>query len=127
MPALDSYDYALIRVVPRVERGEAINAGVVLYCRTRRFLAARVHLDPARLLVLDPTCSPDEIGRHLAVIPIIAAGDPAGGPIARLPQDARFHWLVAPRSTIIQPTPIHSGLTADPERELEELLQRLVM
>lgn len=126
MRALDSYDYALVRVVPRVERGEAINAGVVLYCRTRRFLDARVYLDHARLAALAPDCDPAEIERHLAVIPRIARGEESGGPIARLPMDARFHWLVAPRSTIIQPSAVHSGLTAAPEDELDDLLERLI-
>jgi hypothetical protein len=126
MPAPSSFDYAVIRVVPRVERGEFINAGIILFCRQRRFLRARVALDRARLAALAPTCDPDEVQRHLDVITLVAAGGPTAGPIGRLSQAERFHWLVAPRSTIIQPSPVHSGLSHDPAATLDQLFDELV-
>jgi hypothetical protein len=125
--ARSPFAYAIVRVVPRVERGEAVNAGVVLFCRPRRYLAARTHLDEARLRALDPACDPDEVRAHLAVIERIAAGDPSGGPIAALPRHERFHWLVAPSSTIIQPSPVHTGLTDDPATLLDHLVAILVL
>lgn len=126
MPARSSFDYAIVRVVPRVERGEFVNAGVVLFCRTRRFLAARIELDRARLAALAPWLDLSEIEQHLAIFPLVAAGGPQGGPIGLLPQADRFHWLVAPRSTIIQVSPAHAGLCDDPEAALEELVDVLV-
>ena len=120
------FQYAIIRVVPRVERGECLNAGVVLLCRPKRFLAARVGLDRARLAALAPGVDPETIETHLAAIEAIAEGDPAAGPIARLGQGERFHWLVAPSSTVIQPSEVHTGLCADPAVELEHLFERLV-
>ena len=125
MPALSSFDYAIIRVVPRVERGEFVNAGAILFCRAQRFLAARIELDPARLTALAPWLDVDDITRQLALIPRIAAGEDSD-PIARLPQAERFHWLVAPSSTIIQPSPVHSGLCADPAATLDHLLATMV-
>ncbi len=120
------FQYAIIRVVPRVERGECLNAGVVLLCRPKRFLAARVALDEARLRALAPEVDPTTIEEHLAAIERIAAGDAAAGPIARLGQGERFHWLVAPSSTVIQPSEVHTGLCDDPAIELEHLIDRLV-
>jgi hypothetical protein len=120
------FQYAIVRVVPRVERGECLNAGVVLLCRPRRFLAARVGLDRARLAALAPGVDPATIETHLAAIERIAAGDPAAGPIAQLGQGERFHWLVAPSSTVIQPSEVHTGLCDDPAAELEHLFERLV-
>lgn len=120
------FDYAIIRVVPRVERGEQINAGVVVSCPTAGYLGARVELDPARLRALAPDADLAEIEQALAIIPLIAAGDPKGGPIAALPRSERFHWLVAPRSAIIQPSVVHTGICDDPEAVLEQLLARLV-
>lgn len=120
------YSYALIRVVPRVERGECINVGVVLFARTRRFLAARVELDHARLRALAPDADLPLIDRHLANFLAIGAGDPAGGPLAALPPSERFHWLTAPRSTIIQTSPVHIGRCEDPEAALADLLDRYV-
>ena len=120
------FQYAIIRVVPRVERGECMNAGVVLLCRSRRFLAARVGLDVARLEALAPGIDPATIEEHLAAIERVAAGDPEAGPIARLGQGERFHWLVAPSSTVIQPSEVHTGLTEDPAVELDHLFERLV-
>jgi DUF3037 family protein len=120
------FQYAIIRVVPRVERGECLNAGVVLLCRPRRFLAARVELDRGRLAALAPAVDPAMIETHLAAIERIAAGDESAGPIARLGQGERFHWLVAPSSTVIQPSEVHTGLCDDPAAELEGLLTKLV-
>jgi hypothetical protein len=120
------FQYAAIRVVPRVERGELVNAGVVLFCRPRRFLGARTHLDERLLAALSPKCDPADVRPHLENVERIAAGDPNGGPIAQLPPSERFHWLVAPSSTIVQPGPVHTGLTDDPEGELERLFAQLV-
>jgi Protein of unknown function (DUF3037) len=122
----EPFQYAIIRVVPRVERGECLNAGVVLLCRPRRFLAARIGLDRERLRVLAPGVDPATIETHLAAIEAIARGDEAAGPIARLGQGERFHWLVAPSSTVIQPSEVHTGLCDDPVTELEHLFERLV-
>jgi Protein of unknown function (DUF3037) len=123
----DSFDYAIVRVVPRVERGEQINAGVILSCPTRDYLAARIALDAARLRALSPATDIAEVELALASIPKIAAGDPTGGPIAALPRSERFHWLVAPRSAIIQTSPVHTGLCHDPASALAQLLERLVL
>ena len=98
MPAPNSFDYAIVRVVPRVERGEFINAGAVLFCRTRRFLGAQIELDERRLLALAPNIDLEEVRRHLDAIPLICAGGPRAGPIGQLPLADRFHWIVAPRS-----------------------------
>jgi hypothetical protein len=120
------FQYAVVRVVPRVERGESLNAGVILLCRPKRFLAARVELDTARLAALAPDVDPATIGAHLEAIVRIARGDADAGPIASLGQGERFHWLVAPSSTVIQPSEVHTGLCDDPARELEHLFERLV-
>lgn len=122
-----SFDYAIVRVVPRVERGEQINAGVIVSCPTQRYLAARVALDRARLHALAPSSDADEIEAALAIIPRIAAGDPGVGPISALPRGERFHWLVAPRSAIIQTSPAHTGLCDDPGAALDQLFERLVL
>ena len=126
MTRREDFQYAIVRVVPRVERGECLNAGVVLFCRRRDFLAARVELDEAPLAALAPDCDPAEVRPHLEALARVAAGDPAGGPIAALEPSERFHWLTAPASTIVQPSAVHTGLTADPAAELEHLFQRLV-
>jgi len=120
------FQYAALRIVPRVERGEAVNAGVVLFCRPMRFLGARTQLDEALLAALSPGCDPKEISALLDTIERIADGSPDGGPIAALPASERFHWLVAPASTIVQAGPVHTGLTADPAGELDRLFTRLV-
>jgi hypothetical protein len=120
------FQYAVVRVVPRVERGESLNAGVILLCRPKRFLAARVELDTARLAALAPDVDPATIGGHLEAIVRIARGDADAGPIASLGQGERFHWLVAPSSTVIQPSEVHTGLCDDPAKELEHLFERLV-
>ncbi len=120
------FQYAIVRVVPRVERGECVNAGVVLFCRPRRFLAARVALDVARLRAVAPDVDLDGLRGHLDALERIAAGDPRAGPIAALPASERFHWLVAPSSTIIQCSAVHTGLSDDPAAELERLVTQLV-
>ncbi len=121
-----SFQYAIVRIVPRVERGETLNAGVILLCRPKRFLAARVALDADRLRAIAPEVDPATIETHLAGIQRIAAGDAAGGPIAALGQAERFHWLVAPSSTVIQPSEVHTGVCDDPADELDHLFDRLV-
>jgi hypothetical protein len=120
------YQYAIVRVVPRVERGERLNVGVVLLCRPRRFLGARVALDEARLRAVAPGLDPATVRPHLDAIERIATGDPSAGPIARLGQAERFHWLVSPASTIIQPSEVHTGLCEDPAIELDRLAAALV-
>jgi Protein of unknown function (DUF3037). len=127
VPVPSSFDYAVVRVVPRVERGEFINAGVVVFCLERRFLEARVVVDEARLKALWPEIDVELVRRHLEAIPKIAAGDFSAGPIAKLSQRERFHWLVSPRSTIIQVSPVHTGLCdEEPEGMLKELARRLL-
>lgn len=127
MPALSSFDYAVVRVVPRVEREEFINAGVILFCLERDFLAARVQLDEHRLRALWPDTDLDLVRHHLEAIPRICAGRPDAGPIARLTPRERFHWLVAPRSTILQVSSVHAGLCDQPERALDELFRQMVL
>lgn len=124
--APDPFTYALLRVVPRVERGEAINAGVVLYCQPRSFLAARTHLDPGRLRALDPDADVTGVRAALRAAECLCRGGAEAGPAAAEPPGRRFGWLVAPRSTVLQPGPVHTGLTADPEAEIDRLLARLV-
>jgi Protein of unknown function (DUF3037) len=121
-----AFDYAIVRVVPRVERGEFVNAGVILFSRTARFLDARVELDAARLAALDSSIDCDVVQSYLDAIPRICAGGPDAGPIGLLSQSERFHWLVAPRSTIIQTSPVHSGVHADLAAALTHLFEKLV-
>ncbi|HEY9421382.1 MAG TPA: DUF3037 domain-containing protein [Thermoanaerobaculia bacterium] len=127
MPALSSFDYAIVRVVPRVEREELINAGVLLFCLERDFLQARVEVNEPRIRALWPGTDVELVRAHLEAIPRICAGSPDGGPIARLSLRERFHWLVAPRSTIIQVSPVHSGLCESPERALDDLFRQMVL
>ena len=126
MPERSPFDYSIIRVLPRVERGERVNAGVIVFCRSRRFLAARIYLDLARLLALAPDCDGEDVAAHLAAIPRICNGGRGSGPIGALPQPDRWYWLTAPRSTIIQPSPVHSGLSDDPALTLERLFAQYV-
>lgn len=121
-----SYDYAIVRVVPRVEREEFVNVGVIVSCPAREFLQARIELDEQRLKALDPTIDIEAIRTHLASIPAICSGGSQGGPIGRLPRRERFDWLVAPRSTIIQTSKVHTGRCTDPEALLEHLLNTMV-
>lgn len=126
MPAEHTYDYAIVRVVPRVERGEQINVGVILSCVDEEFLEARIEIDLTRLLALDPALDLDAIRSGLAAIPAICAGGPDAGPIGALPARGRFRWLVSPRSTIIQMSPVHTGRTSDPAAALERLFDTMV-
>jgi hypothetical protein len=121
-----SYDYAVIRVVPRVDREEFLNVGVIISCPAKDFLEARIELDEARLLAFDPTLDVEAIRNYLASIPRICAGGPAAGPIGQLSRRERFHWLVAPRSTIIQTSRAHTGRCTDPDPVSERLLDRMV-
>jgi Protein of unknown function (DUF3037) len=125
-PTARAFAYSIVRVVPRVERGESFNAGVVLFCRQLDFLAALVGLDIARLSALGPDTSPGALADRLDALVRIASGDPTAGPIAVLPPSERFGWLVAPSSTIVQPSPVHTGLTRDPAATLAELFADLV-
>jgi hypothetical protein len=120
------FSYAIVRIVPRVERGEQINAGVIVFCRPLGYLAARTHLDERRLAALAPDLDPAELRPHLAAIERIAAGDAGAGPIARLDVTQRFHWLTAPASTVIQTSEVHTGLCGDPAERLERLFRELV-
>jgi hypothetical protein len=121
-----TYDYAIIRVVPRVDRGELINAGVILSCPALDFLEARIALDAARLRALDPSVDVDATLANLEMIPRVCRGGADAGPIGEMPQRSRFHWLVSPRSTIIQLSPVHTGRTSDPVKALERLLETMV-
>lgn len=120
------FEYAVVRVVPRVERGEAFNAGIVLHSRAGRFLGAKTALDEALLAAMWPDCDVETIRDHLAAIERVAAGDPLAGPIAALSAPERWHWLAAPSSTIIQVSDVHTGLTEDPAATLEHLFRTLV-
>ncbi len=121
-----SFDYAVVRVIPRVEREEFVNAGVIVYCFDLDYLSARIELDEARLLALAPEADLPLVRRHLAAIPRICSGGPNAGPIGALSQRERFNWLVAPRSTMLQTSPPHAGMCADPDGALERLLDRVV-
>ena len=120
-----SFDYAVLRVVPRVEREEFVNVGVIVFCLERRTLQARVHIDEARLLALWPTLDLEAVRQHVLAVERICAGDPEAGPIAALPLRERFHWLVAPRSTIIQTSAVHTGICAEANGVADRLLDRL--
>ena len=126
MPKPEPFQYAMWRVVPRVERGEAVNAGVVLFCRPRKFLGARMELDEALLAALSPGCDPSEVRTQLETLVAVAEGRAEGGHVATMSKSERFHWLTAPASTIVQPSPVHTGLTDDPARELGRLFAELV-
>lgn len=127
MPTPASFDYAILRVVPRVERQEFINAGIVVFCLEKRYLAARIQLDAERLKALWPAADVRLVKKHLDAVPRICAGDPAAGPIARLSQRERFHWLISPRSTIIQPSPAHSGVCEGTDELLDSLAKQFLL
>jgi hypothetical protein len=126
MHADASYDYAVIRVVPRVERAEFVNAGIILACQQSGFLDARIELDEARLRALDPNVDLATVREHLATIPRVCAGGAGAGPIGRLSRRERFDWLTAPRSALIQTSPVHTGRCADPIAALEHLMRTMV-
>jgi hypothetical protein len=126
VPGLSPYDFAIFRIVPRVERGEFVNAGVVVFCPAQKYLKARVLIDDDRLRALWPGLDIALIRQHLEPFPEICAGDAAAGPIAARPLRERFHWVVAPRSTVIQISPVHSGLCESPDAVLDELFEKLV-
>jgi hypothetical protein len=127
MPAAASFDYALLRVVPRVERQEFINAGVVVYCPERHFLGARIHLNRDRLNALWPDVDVELVLPHLEAIERICAADPDAGAIARLSQRERFHWLTSPRSTIVQPSPVHTGVCHETDGLLDRLERQFLL
>ena len=129
MPVRAPFEYVVIRIVPRVERGEFVNSGVMLICRPYRFLGAMMEFDRARVLALDPSLSDAELAAietQLIQLCAIAHGDPAAGPLASLSRGERWHLLSAPASTVLQPSPVHTGLCVDPAEELEELFAALV-
>jgi len=121
-----TYDYAIVRVVPHVERGEQVNVGVILSCADTDFLDARIEIDERALLAIDPNVDLGAVRTNLNVIPVVCRGGPEAGPIGLLPPRGRFRWLVAPRSTVIQPSPVHTGRTSDPAACLEHLVDRMV-
>jgi Protein of unknown function (DUF3037) len=127
VPARKAFQYAILRVVPSVERGERVNVGVALLCPERRFLGIRVALDDERLRALDPSADPAAIRAALEAIVAVVEGDPSAGPLARLSASERFGWLAAASSTVIQPSAIHTGLCDDPVRTLEHLFATLVV
>lgn len=120
------FEYALLRAVPRIDRGECVNVGVVLYCQAADFLGCARHLDPDRLRVLDRAADVDAVAAALDGVHAVCAGDPAAGHAGTGPPRVRFGWLTAPRSTVVQPGPVHGGMTADPAAQLRHLLDRLV-
>jgi DUF3037 family protein len=126
MRALRTYDYAVVRVVPRVERGEFVNAGIILSCDVERILLAAIELDEMALLTIDPHVDRDLVRNALASIPAICAGGKAAGDIGKMSARERFHWLVAPRSTIVQTSPVHTGQCAEPAAALQHLMQTMV-
>ena len=126
MRTLRTYDYAVVRVVPRVERGEFLNAGIILSCDVERILQARIELDETALLAIDAQVDMELVTSVLATIPMICAGGAGAGDIGRMSARERFHWLVAPRSTIVQTSPVHTGQCADPEAALEHLMRTMV-
>ena len=126
MPEREDFQYAIVRVVPHVERGECLNAGVVLFCRRLGFLGAKTGLDEAALAAVAADCGVADVRAYLETLERVAAGAPDGGPIAALEPSERFHWLTAPSSTIVQSSAVHTGLTSDPAGELEHLFERLV-
>jgi DUF3037 family protein len=126
VPDAEAFQYALLRAVPSLPRGEALNVGVVLYSPRHRFLEARTILDPERLRLLDPDLDLDAVRAHLALIEQVAAGDPSAGPIAGLERSERFGWITSPSSTTIQPSPVHTGMCDDPAAMLQHLFESLV-
>jgi hypothetical protein len=123
---LRTYDYSVVRVVPRVERGEFVNAGIVLSCDIEKILRAAIELDEAALLAIDANVDMELVNKTLATIPTICAGGEGAGPIGKLSARERFHWLVSPKSTIVQMSPVHTGQCGDVEAALEHLMNSMV-
>jgi Protein of unknown function (DUF3037) len=126
MPERQTFDYAVVRVVPRVERDEFLNAGVIVFSRPLDFLEARIELDRARLAALAPDVDPEAVQRQLDLIPRVCAGGPAAGPLGRLSLSERFHWLTQPSSGLVQTSPVHAGIASDPRAVLHHLLDTMV-
>jgi hypothetical protein len=126
VPDIRTYDYAVVRVVPRVERGEFLNAGIILSCDIERILQARIELDEAALLALHPSVDLDLVRRNMASSPAVCAGGAAAGDIGKLSARERFHWLVAPRSTVVQTSPVHTGQCTDFAHVLEHLMGSMI-
>jgi hypothetical protein len=124
--ALRTYDYAIVRVVPRVERGEFVNAGIIMSCDVERILKARIELDEDALRALDARVDLEVVREALATIPLICAGGAGAGPLGNLSARERFHWLVSPKSTIVQTSPVHTGQCDDPDAALEHLMKRMI-
>jgi hypothetical protein len=120
------FAYCVLRVVPDIERAEFLNVGVVLFARQAGFLEARIALDRARLAALSPRCDPEPVERHLEAVALVAAGDASGGRVAAMDPSERFNWIAAPSSTVVQASPVHTGVTGDPAAQLERLFARLV-
>ena len=127
MPERRDFQYTILRVVPRIERGECINVGVVVYCRQRSFLGIRIELDEARLRALGPDLDPAAVEPHLEAIAAVVAGEPSAGPLSQLSPSERFGWVAAKSSTVIQPSEVHTGLTDDPQATLDHLFKSLVL
>jgi Protein of unknown function (DUF3037) len=127
VPGRSAFQYAILRIVPSVERGERVNVGVALLCPERKFLGVRVALEPARLTALAPGIDVDAVAEALGALVAVADGDPSAGALAKLTRSERFGWLAAPSSTVIQPSAIHTGLSDDPARTLEHLFATLVL
>jgi hypothetical protein len=123
---LRTYDYAIVRVVPRVERGEFVNAGIIMSCDIERILKARIELDESALLALDAGVDLEVVREALMTIPLICEGGASAGPIGNLSARERFHWLVSPKSTIVQTSPVHTGQCDDPDAALEHLMKRMI-
>jgi hypothetical protein len=121
-----AYEYAVVRIVPRVDRDEFVNAGVIVFAKQHKLLASRTRVDEDRLKALWPAVDLDAIRRHLDAIDRVCVGDESAGPIAKMSQSERFHWLTAPRNTVIQVSPIRTGLSAQPERLVEHLSREYV-
>jgi hypothetical protein len=126
VPERRDFQYTILRIVPRIERGERINVGVVVYCPQRRFLGIRIGLDPGRLRALAPDLDAAAVEPHLEAIAAVVAGEPSAGPLAEMPPSDRFGWVAAKSSTVIQPSEVHTGMTGDPQATLEHLFRSLV-
>jgi hypothetical protein len=127
VPGEHTYDYAIIRIVPRVDRGEQMNVGVILSCVDSDFLAIRIAVDESRLRALDPSVDLESVRAGLAALETVCAGGPAAGPVGEMPPRARFRWIVSPRSTVVQTSPVHTGRTDSPEAALQHLFETMVL